>query len=491
MKQVLFAHRYFLFFLPIFIGILIFFHFKGIIYYDEGYILNSGLRIAHGQIPYRDFDLVYTPIASVITATYFKLFGESVFAGRLVAFSFSLTSLFALYKILKYITKNTFLIIVSLLFFIAWGPTHINFPWPTMVALCFFLSTLFFYLTGVAKKNSTYFYFAGIMSFLTFLAKQNFGIGIIAVSLLIFFFNKLPRKKILLSSYLLGIGTIFLILLAIGMQTASLIPFFDNLYIYTFKRILVDKVLDTPFIYEGSLLTKCAKLIFYFFPFLLSITGGVLTKSSQKKLFIIPLFVAVFYLLGIRPTTDYNHFVPLLALSCLPLTICIEYVKNNNLKKLFIFLLMSMMFFGFYTAYFKSYYKWDPPLRYNTAFDTNPRIHVYLQPGKIEDVNTLVTYIDKNTSNNESIYLNFYAPIIYFLTNRENPTRYDLPSTIDIPIIYQTHIVDSLEKKKTKIIIIAYANRFEKSLVSTYIKKQYHVKKRLGDFLIFQRNSTK
>src|SRR6266571_1517587 len=94
----------------LFLIILVFFHFRGVIFYDEGYILNSALRVAHGEVPYRDFDVNYTPFSFLIVTVFFKLFGESVFAGRLAALTVSLFSLFALFKILQLITKNNLLI---------------------------------------------------------------------------------------------------------------------------------------------------------------------------------------------------------------------------------------------------------------------------------------------------------------------------------------------------------------------------------------------
>ena len=85
----------------IYISILVFFHTKGAIYYDEGYILNSALRITNGQIPYKDFDMAYTPLSFLTTALFFKIFGISVLSGRLVALIISILSTFVLYKILR------------------------------------------------------------------------------------------------------------------------------------------------------------------------------------------------------------------------------------------------------------------------------------------------------------------------------------------------------------------------------------------------------
>lgn len=52
-----FVFFFFLFF------VLAFFQTKGIILYDEGYILTAAQRIVDGQIVYRDFDFAYMPEA--------------------------------------------------------------------------------------------------------------------------------------------------------------------------------------------------------------------------------------------------------------------------------------------------------------------------------------------------------------------------------------------------------------------------------------------
>src|SRR6266487_1371758 len=312
----------------LFLVILAFFHFRGVIFYDEGYILNSALRVAHGQVPYRDFDVNYTPISFLTTTVFLKLFGESVFAGRLAALAVSLFSLFALFKILQLITKNKLFIVLCLLFFTAWGPAHINFPWSTMFAACFFFYTTLFYLQGIIRENRKYFYIAGIMAVLTFFSKQNFGTGLLFTSLLCFLFLDTRRKWSCALSYLFGIICASFVALMAFLSTSSFIPFVYNNYYHIFEKIVFERLTDTPFLYEGSMLTRLAKLIFYLSPLLFSLLVFFFIRKSEKKLFVIPLFVATFYVLGIRPVTDYDHLVGLLAVSGVSLVLIIQYAKN-------------------------------------------------------------------------------------------------------------------------------------------------------------------
>ena len=49
---------------------------------DEGIILQAAERILHGQVPYRDFFMFYTPGSAYLVATLFKAFGDSFLVAR-------------------------------------------------------------------------------------------------------------------------------------------------------------------------------------------------------------------------------------------------------------------------------------------------------------------------------------------------------------------------------------------------------------------------
>ncbi len=472
----------------LFLVILVFFHFRGVIFYDEGYILNSALRVAHGQVPYRDFDVNYTPISFLTTTVFLKLFGESVFAGRLAALTVSLFSLFALFKILQLITKNKLFIVLCLLFFTAWGPAHINFPWSTMFAACFFFYTTLFYLQGIIRENRKYFYIAGIMAVLTFFSKQNFGTGLLFTSLLCFLFLDTRRKWSCALSYLFGIICASFVALMAFLSTSSFIPFVYNNYYHIFEKIVFERLTDTPFLDEGSLLTRLAKLTFYLSPLLFSLLVFFFIRKSEKKLFVIPLFVATFYVLGIRPVTDYDHLVGLLAVSGVSLVLIIQYAKNVFITRLFLLILVAMTLLGFYKAYFSNYYKWETPLRYQTYFATNPRLHVFMSQGPAMATEALIKYIDTHTKPGEYIFMNHYAPLVYFLADRRNASRYDyiLPNAL-FPSD-QKNTIHELQKKRVRLVITHIFTNNEKTIIADYIRKEYHLDQTSGDYFIYLKN---
>jgi hypothetical protein len=468
--------------------LLIFFHFRGLTYFDEGYILNSALRTAQGQIPYKDFDMVYTPLSYVITAGFLTVFGESVFVGRIAALTLSVSSLYAIYSILKLFANNGRLIFGTLLFFIAWGPTHINFPWPTMFAICFFLYALLFYTYGLERKSGRYFFLAGVMTVLTFLSKQNFGAGTFMVLSVMFFIIGFENRKKLFLNYLYGISFTSGLFILILFLTNSFLPFLQNMYLYTLKRVFVDKSLETPFLYEGSLFIKFIKLLFYTSPLFIAIVAFFAVLNSNRKLIILPIATAMFYILGIRPTTDYVHVVSLLAIACIPFAIIITYLKNKILKYVSVGVFIFLIILGFYTAHYKGYYQWEAQLKDNTSFVTHPRVQVYLTDQQSQETNMLINYIQQNTTKEDYIFVNYYAPLIYFITDRKNPTAYDLISTNQLPLTYQMKIIDTVIEKNVTLIISHELNKNDTGIISDYVKKKYKVKKIIGPYIIYEKD---
>ena len=53
--------------------VLIFFFNRGFAYYDEGFILHAAQRVLQGEIPYKDFDLIYTHANESYNKGYEKL----------------------------------------------------------------------------------------------------------------------------------------------------------------------------------------------------------------------------------------------------------------------------------------------------------------------------------------------------------------------------------------------------------------------------------
>ena len=95
----------------IFIGILIMISYvilyRNMSNLDEIWNYNFARNIADGLIPYRDFNMVQTPLLPLIAGLFLKLFGNELIVMRLLAILLTSGIFFMTYKILKILKVNT------------------------------------------------------------------------------------------------------------------------------------------------------------------------------------------------------------------------------------------------------------------------------------------------------------------------------------------------------------------------------------------------
>jgi hypothetical protein len=203
--------------------------------------------------------------------------------------------------------------------------------------------------------------------------------------------------------------------------------------------------------------------------------------------------VAIFYLFGFRPVTDYVHLTPLLSLSGIPLLILITAIPtikqyNNSFKKLFpmlftsCFLLLTAI--GLWSSLFFGYYRWSPPLIRQNTFVTNPRVNIWTDEGTQQQIQTVTNLLNKYSKPNEEVFLNYYAPMAYFISDKRNPTRYDYTG---LPKEYQSDIIQTLEQKEIRTVLSFYLNKNDKSIIGEYIRSNYRMVERTAEYEVWGR----
>jgi 4-amino-4-deoxy-L-arabinose transferase-like glycosyltransferase len=116
--------------------------------WDEVNHFNGALLLIRGQIwQYSATNSFYPPMYNLVTAFYFALAGASVLTGRLVALTFSLLSLFAVYKIAKEMYGQKTALLSGVLFAVMPGIVWLASMAliETMLIFVFCVSMLFFF----------------------------------------------------------------------------------------------------------------------------------------------------------------------------------------------------------------------------------------------------------------------------------------------------------------------------------------------------------
>lgn len=467
--------------------ILLFFVLRGVVMHDEGYILYSSERMLHGQLPYRDFHFVYTPLSLYATSLVFMILKPSILSSRLLILIISLLSSYLIYKTVYLSTRNKFYATLSLLLFVAWGPTHINFSWPVVYAVSTGLLTCYLLMKFIQTRSSIFLFSAGISSFMVFLAKQNFGAAII-FTVIVFFSIKHTWKFKYISSFLYGYIWSFIFFTIYLLYNSSFRQFIDDFYIFTIKRIVINSGLTTAFIYQDIPLSMIFRTSLYLLPVIVAVACLVLLFIRRRfHLLFLPVFVIAFYIVGIRPTTDYIHLVPLLSLVGIPLALYLRFNISSTLRIILILLAFFVIGLGFETAVFKGYYRWDSPLITHNKFFNNKKVNIFLNDQSTFIFSELTKISNSYTRPGDYIFVNAYSPMLYFVMDRNEPTKHNFLSSEFIPDTYYKEVKGNLIAKKVKILILPH-NSLGISPLKPYIQKNYHFLKIVGDFDIFVLN---
>jgi 4-amino-4-deoxy-L-arabinose transferase-like glycosyltransferase len=448
---------------------IIFVYSRGILLYDEGWILHPAQRILQGDVIYKDFHYIYTPGSVYITAISFWLFGQSILATRIMLFVFTTLSILIILYLCRSLKFGLTSSLISIGMFVAWLPLHINFSWPVVYASFSMLLTMLILVLYNKNSNYKYLIFTGIACALTFFFKQNFGIAVIISTITFILLTNTTKLKSILF-YLLGICIFIIPWLIYMINTNSLISFINDTY---FLLFLGNGIQATPFIYPAPIIIEILKTLFYLLPLIFSAVAIYLVWNKDRKLVLVPIFTGTFYLLGIRPTTDFTHFIPLIAVSGITIAILFEQLSNKLLKFcLFIFIVL-LVFVGIYTAFFRGYYTWNPTiLNYNQTLSNN-RIGIFVDSKSEQDITNLVNFVNSHTSKGDSIFVTRFSPLLYFILDRNNPTKYEFFNPYTSINEANREIENNLIKNNVKIIITDYSIENDNNLLPVYIKTNY------------------
>ncbi len=460
--------------------ILLFFHTRGVIIHDEGYVLNSAHNILSGLTLYKDFHFSYTPGSVYLVSLFFSLFGESVLSSRILMVLLSFGSVILIYSLTKQITKRNIYGYISAVLFLAWGPSHINFAWPVMFVLPFTLAILYLLAKNNTKKYPFLPFTVGILCFVVFLFKQNFGI--IFLPTLLSFLTVKNRNKTDILYVFYGLAWGIIIFCTYLLLTDSFASFASDFYTFTIRKVLLQNDITTPLFYSDTPVKIAARSLLYFSPLYLSLIAiGILVYRKRYHLMYIPLAVFLYLIVGIRPTTDYVHVVPILSLIGLPIVIIANQFPTSFVKITVYSFVIILVLLGFHSALFRGYYRWDRMLSENNQY-IGGKVKILTNPQFKSINNTLLNIVNNSTKKGEYIFINTYAPLEYFVLERENPTPYDFPGFIQ-PSDYEQSVVYNLIAKNVKVVFLLSEN--DESEIGTYVRKNYRMKEHVGDYFVY------
>jgi len=224
---------------------------------DEIWNYGFSYNIATGLIPYKDFNMVITPLFPMIGSLFIYIFGKNI----LIYYIFnSIICTIIFYHIKRTTSQNYYLVYIIVLFF---STTNYN----------LFCLLLLYIIINLEEKNAND-YLIGILLGLTFLTKQNIGIFLCLPTFLI------KNKKRILKR-IFGFLVPNILLLIYLLINNALYEFID----YVFLGIN-DFASKNTIIYPKSLMIHIITIIYLIFKYL---------KTKDIKLLYILCFQGMAY----------------------------------------------------------------------------------------------------------------------------------------------------------------------------------------------------
>lgn len=149
---------------------------------DELWNFNFARNIANGLVPYRDFNMIQTPLVAIICSAFLKVFGSELIVMRIIAVILLTTIFFMAYLIIKKLTNKSVAMLGLMGFLLLFKDILcIDYNYAVLlVALIIIYIELKQQEELFLKYSFKYNLFIGILSGISILFKQTTGIAIAA-----------------------------------------------------------------------------------------------------------------------------------------------------------------------------------------------------------------------------------------------------------------------------------------------------------------------
>ncbi len=276
---------------------------------DEIWNYNFARNIADGLIPYRDFNMLQTPLLPFIAGLFLKVFGNELIIMRVLAILLISGIFFMVYKILKvlkvHLLYNLFFLLTLFILLQKYICIDYNFTILLLTLILIYLEIKYFDKSTI---KYSYYFIVGLICGCCILLKQSTGIFISFVSVVfpIFTFqNKINFKTYLKISTIKIVG----ILIPIALLIIYLIynHAFADFIDYT---ILGIKTFSNSIPYTTLISSQniAIKLLSIGLPVFILISSIYLAKKRRKDLYGFYLY-GLASLIVIYPISDHIHFL--------------------------------------------------------------------------------------------------------------------------------------------------------------------------------------
>lgn len=440
-----FKTKYIYLFVIIFFFLFCYSYFISAVYGDEIWNYGFAYNIASGLVPYKDFNLVVTPLYAFLSSFFIKIFGHHLYS--LHIFNCLILTLLLMLCYIK-LGKKSFLLIS---FIILNG-------YPSYNILCVFIIILLLFLSSYKFKYDDI--VSSLLISLLFLTKQTIGISLI-IPLIYYSKNKIK-------SFICFLIPIFIFVVYL-LSNNAFYEFID----YCILGLLNFGNSNSVYLFLPLEIIICLILLFLL----------IKSKFNNKDLF----YILMFQIITIPIVDDY-HFM----LGLIPVLYYFFSEINIVNYKIKYYFIMCVSFCLIWNSYVRSH-KIGHLYSDNESYLYGRNIPKYIE----DTVTNVSDYIKDNTDNFDYIYL-FSANSYWIKLNVEYPiSKFDLINNGNMgyngSVKYIKEIDGYCDINKCMFILYQYEFR-EKNISQTskelvdYVKNNYFILESIDSFDIYKNN---
>lgn len=488
------------------------FYFGNIDSVEEGFWLGWLQRLSTGQVIYRDVFAFQPPLLVWGLNIFVSIFGESIYWFRLYFHILSVLGILLIFVTVREVINKKINLLLYVLLLLSFLSQYVRNNVEIRVGVGVFALYLLFQYINTHKK--IWLILSGIVSSLSFFISSEVGIAsLVACSIGILIKSKSSGFVDLIKNlvfWITGVLLVFGIIMGILYQQGALAGFISQIFFYsnafssgyfntaidrmTIQNILLWKGVDqyissVAFFWEITWFCLSAGIIFFIY--------RLITKSFEKKdflVFMILMFNLVLSRAALGRSDIYHLFFILITLVPL-LVYFIEYFEKEATFKYISSVVLLIFMFILFRSYFQQIFVNNQLFKLQSYANLSQRYNILQSPRAkvaldidypVENIDSLIEFIDNNTAKTDKIFVYPWQPEIYFLTDRNNATSFDTPFAF-FSSDYQKQMMNELITNKPKYIIYNPDMSFggmgpnSLSIMNEFILKNYKIINSFGE----------
>lgn len=475
---------------------------------DELWNFNFAKNIAEDRVPYRDFNMIMTPLFPILASIFLKLFGTELIVMRFLAIILCTAIFFLIYRIMKLLDVHKVIIYssISALYLLFFSHFRIDY---NLSMLLIVLIVLYNEIKRVKEKNMILEYnfkrdfFLGILMGTTILFKHTAGLFITSIFIL-YKLLLVPKKEQIRKAFeiiltrLLG-AFIPVILLIIYLSVNNIWLEFLDYTIYsigTFTNYIpYTYLIKNSNIYIAILSILVPISIMYMY--IRSIVMKINNNYSQILFVLFSYSVAT--LIFAYPLADNIHFL----IGAIPTIIAIVYIGANLLNeikkkyKIDKFLILTKNSLEFATYVFavciiitSVITNFDYFFHINAT--SNLSHYKYIRIGEEAGITEISRYILEQEKKDKKVYILDASASIYMIPIEKYNKDYDMFNKGNLGSQGEVGQIDKLAVEKNVIVLILndnYRRNWQNpEEVRKYIVANWEKTGEIRQFDIYERN---